>query len=66
MDRISDQLDKKYYPMNMSTKPMGGFFTGAFVGMVSIDYSGYDLPAVLIILIIGKSKVNRTVWSLQE
>ncbi|WP_220132365.1 hypothetical protein [Listeria rustica] len=23
----------------------GGFFTGAFVGMASVDYSGYELPA---------------------
>lgn len=23
----------------------GGFFTGAFVGMINVDYSGYELPA---------------------
>ena len=23
----------------------GGFFTGAFVGLVNIDYSGYRIPA---------------------
>lgn len=43
---LAIQLDAKVLSDEYVNQTHGGFFTGAFVGMVNIDYSGYDLPAV--------------------
>lgn len=40
------QLDAKVLSDDYVNLSYGGFFTGAFVGMVNVDYSGYSLPAV--------------------
>lgn len=38
-------LDAKILSDDYVNQSYGGFFTGAFVGMVNVDYSGYDLTA---------------------
>ena len=38
-------LDAKVLSDDYVNQSYGGFFTGAFVGMVNMDCSGYDLPA---------------------
>ena len=43
---IPVQLDAKVLSDDYVNSSYGGFFTGAFVGMVNVDYSGYNLPAV--------------------
>ncbi|MBC1226868.1 glycoside hydrolase family 43 protein [Listeria booriae] len=42
---IKPKLDAKILSDDYVVQSYGGFFTGAFVGMASVDYSGYDLPA---------------------
>ncbi len=39
------RLDAKVLSDDYVNQTHGGFFTGAFVGMVNMDYSGYDLEA---------------------
>lgn len=42
---IDIRLDAKILSDDYVVQSYGGFFTGAFVGMANVDYSGYDLPA---------------------
>lgn len=42
---IPVRLDAKVLSDDYVNQSQGGFFTGAFVGMVNMDYSGYDLEA---------------------
>ena len=39
------KLDAKVLSDDYVNQSYGGFFTGAFVGMVNVDYSGYELEA---------------------
>lgn len=43
--KLPFKLDAKVLSDDYVNQSNGGFFTGAFVGMVNIDYSGYDLQA---------------------
>ena len=42
---IPVKLDAKILSDDYVNQTYGGFFTGAFVGMANIDYSGYELEA---------------------
>ena len=46
MSGLKQKQESKHIPMNtllMATS--GGFFTGAFVGLAAVDYSGYETEA---------------------
>lgn len=42
---IDVKLDAAVLSDDYVLQTYGGFFTGAFVGLAAVDYSGYDLVA---------------------